>query len=254
MSSSSGSYWSATRHPWACILFVLPLLVVYEVGLYLLGPMQPEYLRNGADVWLRAALDAGGFSSAWGAPILLLAVLLAWGFIYRERQTDDHIGVWVGMTVESVIFAVALLGLSRAVWPFLHGVGQWLDGRALLDTSAATAQADPALEHIVRYLGAGLYEETLFRLLLFGGLLAIFRLAELPGLVDIVLAAVGSALLFAGAHNMGPGGEPFQSNVFLFRTMAGVFFAWVYYWRGFGIAVGAHAGYDVLVGVMMRWG
>jgi hypothetical protein len=30
--------------------------------------------------------------------------------------------------------------------------------------------------------------------------------------------------------------------------MAGVFFAWVFVIRGFGIAVGTHTAYDILVG------
>ena len=42
--------------------------------------------------------------------------------------------------------------------------------------------------------------------------------------------------------------------VILFRSVAGLYFTWVYHARGFGIAVGAHAGYDVLVGLLMRTG
>jgi membrane protease YdiL (CAAX protease family) len=60
-----------------------------------------------------------------------------------------------------------------------------------------------------------------------------------------------SALLFSTAHHIGPVGEPFHGYVFVFRTLAGVFFAVVYQYRGFGIAVGAHAFYDILVGVIL---
>jgi hypothetical protein len=31
-----------------------------------------------------------------------------------------------------------------------------------------------------------------------------------------------------------------------------LYFAWLYQARGFGIAVGAHAGYDVLVGLILQ--
>ena len=47
-------------------------------------------------------------------------------------------------------------------------------------------------------------------------------------------------------------GESFQLVTFLFRTCAGLYFTWIYNLRGFGIAVGAHASYDVLVGLLMR--
>ena len=30
-------YLSATRHPWASFLFLLPLLIAYEVGVFALG-------------------------------------------------------------------------------------------------------------------------------------------------------------------------------------------------------------------------
>src|SRR5262249_23206098 len=111
---------------------------------------------------------------------------------------------------------------------------------------------DPTVVDLVRYCGAGIYEETLFRLWFFSGLLAAFNLAELPRRTGLVLAAAASALLFAGAHNVGPYGEPFQGSLFLFRTLAGLYFAWLYCVRGFGIAVGAHAGYDVLIGLFAK--
>jgi len=66
------------------------------------------------------------------------------------------------------------------------------------------------------------------------------------------IAEIVSALVFAAAHHLGPDGEPFRLVVFSFRTCAGVYFTWIYQMRGFGIAVGAHASYDVLVGLLLR--
>ena len=60
-----------------------------------------------------------------------------------------------------------------------------------------------------------------------------------------------SAVLFAAAHHIGPYGEPFDRSVFLFRALAGLYFGLLYQLRGFGVAVGTHASYDVLVGVLM---
>ena len=57
---STGGYVPATRHPWPCLLFVFPLLVIYEVGVFSLGGAQPETVRNGADHWLRCGLGAVG--------------------------------------------------------------------------------------------------------------------------------------------------------------------------------------------------
>jgi membrane protease YdiL (CAAX protease family) len=60
-----------------------------------------------------------------------------------------------------------------------------------------------------------------------------------------------SSLAFAAVHHLGPSGETYQGFVFLFRTLAGLYFAVLYQARGFGVAVGTHACYDILVGVVL---
>jgi membrane protease YdiL (CAAX protease family) len=257
-----GEYWPRPRHPWSCVLFVLPLLMIYEVGLHFLGPTPVANLRNGADVWLRSSLASVGVAPAYGAPVALLLLMLTWTLLYREQRPRDPVGVWIGMNVESVIFAAFLYVASQGLWPLLQTLGGVLDDRhaktPVLELARRAYEvsgppvAEPALVNLVRFVGAGIYEEALFRLVLLSGLLAAFNLAELPRRWSIGCAAVASALLFAGAHNLGPHGEPFQGSLFLFRTLAGVYFAWIYCVRGFGIAVGTHAGYDVLVGLFLR--
>jgi hypothetical protein len=256
MFPDSGEYWRATRHPWSCALFVLPLLAIYEFGLYSLGPAAAETWRNGADVWLRSGLASIGISPLYGLPIALLLLFIAWTFLYRESRPGDSLGVWIGMASESVIFATLLYGIGQGSWSLLRALGGMLEEQGLPALAQASESVpdhiEPALANIVRYLGAGIYEETLFRLLFFSGLLAIFSVIELPRRWSMVLAAVASALLFAGAHNLGPRGEAFQSTLFLFRSVAGLYFSWLYCIRGFGVAVGAHAGYDLLVGLFVH--
>jgi hypothetical protein len=258
MPTEADNYWSATKHPWACVLFVLPLLATYEIGLIVLGHTAPEDLRNGADAWLRSALGEVGISPIYGAPCLLVFVLLLWGLLRREDRPLDKLGVWLGMTIESAGYAVLLLGLSQGLWHLLLRadtvLGQPSHRIAMLQLSTdARAAPEPMWGQIVSYLGAGIYEETLFRLLLFAGLLRLFSWSDArTSLAAGFLAALGSALLFAGAHHIGPNGDPFNAYVFSFRTFAGLYFAWLYQTRGFGIAVGAHAGYDVLVGLILQ--
>src|SRR5438093_1328862 len=85
-------------------------------------------------------------------------------------------------------------------------------------------------------LGAGVYEETLFRLMLVPTLFGILRLLQMPQVLASSWAVTAAALLFALAHHAGSPGEPFTWYAFIFRWMAGVFFAWVFIIRGFGIA------------------
>ncbi len=233
-------YLTAVRHPWAAALFVLPLLAAYEAGVLTQSAL-PEQVRNGADLWLRGLLALLGLSPPYAAPLLLLGLLLCWGWLRRSDRPRELLGVWVGMACESVVFAVGLWLLSLGMIPLLNGVNVYLN-----------VEHDPAVAHLLSFLGAGIYEETLFRLLLFSGLVALLRQLEFPGWWAATLAGLLSALLFSLAHHVGPCGEAFEPYAFLFRTLAGLYFAALYRLRGFGVAVGAHAGYDVLVGLLLE--
>jgi membrane protease YdiL (CAAX protease family) len=236
------NYLTATRHPWACVLFVLPLLVIYEVGVLLIAPTQPEVLRNGADIWLRWALTHVGLRQQFWPPVLLGLGLVGWAWLRRKDRPSELFSTWIGMLTESALLALTLWGISRGLRPLLEGLGLPL---------TALPPADPALARTVCFLGAGIYEEALFRLVLFSALCWLFRQGELRPWGATLLAATASALLFAAAHNVGPHGEAFESTVFLFRTLAGIYFAALLAYRGFGVAVGTHAGYDMLVGVIV---
>ncbi len=240
--SSSGDYLRATRHPWPCFLFLLPLLAAYELGVYQLGGGQPESLRNGADNWLRQGFAAIGLHQHFWAPALLLAVLALWNYARWADRPGDLLGVLSGMGIESVGFALGLWGISRGLGPLVDYFG--------LELSTGPA-GNSAVGQLVTFLGAGIYEELLFRLLLFSGLLALLRRAGTSEAMAVALGALLSATVFSAAHHVGPYGEPFEGYNFLFRTIAGLYFAGLYQFRGFGIAVGAHACYDVVVGVVI---
>ena len=233
------SYLQATRHPWSSFVFLLPLLVTYEVGVLYLGGPQADALRNGADTWLRWGLESAGLNLPWLPPALLAVIFLLWSLHRRDDIPKDLTGAVTGMVIEAVFFALGLWGLSRALDPILKGFG------IQLAWNPPTAQA---LRQTITFLGAGIYEELLFRLLLFTGLVALLRVLRLPGLLAVAFAALVSATLFSAAYHLGPCGEPFNGRFFLFRVLAGLYFTVVYQFRGFGIAAGAHALYDVVVG------
>jgi membrane protease YdiL (CAAX protease family) len=231
-------YYEATKHPLCGLLMVLPLLIVYEGGVAWFGGERPEMMRNGADVWMHAALTACGLPHGIWVPAILLGVLIGWTWVQRDQRPRRLADVAAGMILESVGAALVLWCLSRCLGMTLDQldleIGKGFDG--------VTVQ-------VISFVGAGVYEEVLFRLVLFGSLLGALRLALLPRPLAIGLAAAGSALAFAGAHHFGPCAEPFDPRAFLFRGLAGIYFTALVLARGLGIAVGAHVCYDVLVGL-----
>ena len=236
------TYVLATRHPWSCFLFLLPLLAAYEGGVWLMGGAQSHVFRNGADAWLRGALEYFGLSQLYLAPLLIAGVFVIWSLARRRDRPADILGVETGMAIESIGFALGLWGISRGLAPLLDNLGV----RLQVTTSPAV------VGQIITYVGAGIYEELLFRLLLYSGLLVILRWLGVSLLFAVLIAAAASSALFSAAHHIGPYGENFDNYVFLFRMLAGLYFALLYQLRGFGIAVGAHACYDVVVGVVVN--
>src|SRR5579864_9274575 len=235
------SYWTLTRRPLPCLIFVLPLLAAYEAGVVWLGGFSADALRTGADAWMRQGLASLGLTDQWFLPLCLIVVLLGWQAV-DPRDWRFAPSCLLGMLIESVVLAVALIGLSRLVdLGFAH-----LEGQSVLAAGATLNKV--SLSPLVGYLGAGVYEEALFRLALIPVFLACLRLLQTPTILARTLAVTGSALLFSIAHHAGSPGEAFTWFAFIFRWSAGVFFAWVFVVRGFGVAVGTHTAYDVLVG------
>lgn len=237
--TSHMSYLRATRHPWPCLLFVLPLLIAYESGVVVLGGPHPENLRNGADNWLRVGLTRVGISWVWLPPAVLLALMAVWTWKRWYERPNEAFAVLSGMILESVAYAIGLWAVSRALGPLLQQFGIEL----------STGAAEPAVGQVITYLGAGIYEEALFRLILFSCILRLLRTLDVNGLLAAAVAASASALLFSAAHHIGPYGQPYSNYLFLFRLIAGLYFAILFQARGFGIAVGAHACYNLMVSI-----
>ncbi len=240
-------YTKATCHPWPSLLFVLPLLAAYELGVLYLGGTNPETIRNGADHWLRCALDFIGVRFFWVPPAVLAIVFVFWTAHRWKDRPGEIVGVLSGMILESVAYALGLWALSRLLVPILLQAGFELT--VPLEEPASFTYTDPALRQVITYLGAGIYEEAVFRLALFSTLVTLLRFADVSRFLAVALASVGSAILFSVAHHLGPYGQPYSNYLFLFRLLAGVYFALLFETRGFGIAVGSHACYNVMVSV-----
>lgn len=236
-------YWGQTRRPLVALAFVLPLLAMYELGVLWLGP---QAMRNGADIWLRQLLDTIGFGQYFLLPILTVSILLAWHHTTQQpwRMTPS---VLYGMLTECVVLACALIVIAQ-----IHGacVQAILTPQSRLPLTAAIGDTSwSVFSLIVGYSGAGIYEEVMFRLALMPLAVLGFRWTGLSATYSTVAAVIGTSLLFSGAHYIGDLGQAFDFYTFGFRFFAGVFFSVLFVYRGFGIAAGTHAVYDIFVGV-----
>jgi membrane protease YdiL (CAAX protease family) len=150
------------------------------------------------------------------------------------------------MMVETLIWAIILAGTAKVLALLLAG------NATPLQTEAGPSDgARQIFARIVAYIGAGIYEELLFRMLLLPAVAGLIHLTGTPKGTSYLLAAILTAVGFALAHYL-PGGETFVWNsvaawhALVFRTLAGLAFAGIFLWRGFGIAAGVHVAYDIL--------
>lgn len=239
-------YFRLTRSVTYSVIFSAPLLLLYELGAALLAHEDEGSLRNGADVLLRSLLASGGIrgTAAFTAVLLAIAAVMV-ALERRHRRIPLRAAPFAGMAAESLLYATffgSVVGTLTA-W-VLRG------GSARLAAGEGPVSALGLHEGIVLSLGAGIYEELVFRVLLVGGLWGVFRSSGLGRSQSGAFSAVLAALLFSGFHYIGPYGDPWALPSFLFRFLAGLAFSVLFLVRGFGVTAWTHALYDVLLFVM----
>jgi len=246
LGSALRDYFTATRRPLYSIIIATPFFVAYELGVAFLLPAQPpeHQLRNTAEVILHRPETAIGRHAAYILPVALgLALLLL--LDRRERKANRA-------AARPIAFRPAYLG-----WMFLEGLLLAIPLPFLLGEIAQRLAATSGggggggsslLFALTSMCGAGAYEELLFRLFIFWGFLWLGTgLLGLHRLASGILAAVIGGLLFALFHPQGNFFSPsFSPLFFAFATLAGIYLSAVCYFRSFGLAVAAHASYDIL--------
>lgn len=237
------SYWQASRSARYSVLFALPLLVAYETLAFLLEGSATTGVRNGADVILKSLFLALG--GARGLLVFDLVLLGVGGtLVWRDRKNGGplRIGIFGGMLAESVLLALcfgAVAGLLTAVL---------LRGPSALAVGGLGQFGLPT--QIMLSLGAGIYEELLFRVILVGGLIALARSVFRWGAIGAnSFAVILGALIFSAFHYIGAYGDTWSLASFTFRFVSGVLFSGLFVLRGFGVTAWTHALYDVFVSI-----
>ena len=223
-------YLQKSQTPLASLWFVLPLLVLHEVGVQLYATLPGggvEY-RIEAFTLLTRFLETCGATGRYLPALAVVAILGAWHWARGDRWDFDFRTVG-GMAVESLLLAAPLAGVY-----FLF--------------SPSTPQFAPAGEWKLMaslYLGAGVYEEFVFRLAGFSVLsFLIIDIGRVSAGTGRALVVLLSALLFAGYHMLGSMPYPLPSLVFV--ALRGVLYGIIFLERGFGVSVGVHTAYDLL--------
>lgn len=257
LSSTTNRYWRASRAPRYSLSFAFPLLVAYETLAFTLSHQAMTGVRNGADVLLKSAFVLLGGRNGlivFGVLLVGTGAVLAWRDRHRSGPLEGRI--FALMALESVLYAL-LFGLvvgtltGLLLRPFHPSVAVTASP-AGFRLQAGTPGLGLATQLMIS-LGAGIYEELLFRVLLVGALAwAARRLFGWSTGAAGIFATVVGALIFSAFHYLGPYGDHLEVASFTFRAIAGVMFSALYLLRGFGITAWTHALYDVFLAVLGR--
>ncbi len=207
----------------ASLVLIFPLLLAYAIGVLFVGRV------NGADVITRAV-----YATLGRTPYLLAYAAAAVLYLLWVRRN--------GRAATLRLDVVAPVALEASIYAFTLGAAITLVLDKLLGLGIGMGS-------IVAALGAGVHEELVFRLGLFAGIVSVLRGT---GRLGVLVALLVSSVLFAGAHHIGPYGEPYSHHAFAFRVCAGAAFAAIFWFRSLAHAVYAHVLYDIVVAASSR--
>src|SRR5690349_17928465 len=199
----------AKSSAWTDLGLTLPIFVIYHLGVMFLP------VRNAADVVTQELValahhDRISYAALTvGLGALFVAALLMLGRGDKLLRWQSF--AWLAL--EGVVYAVAMRLVAAAV------VGELFLGNGLLGGGV-----EGRFTGFIMSLGAGLYEEVAFRVVLFGLGLACLRVLLRPKSafqrwsLAIGWAAV-CALVFSAWHHVGAYGDALDARVFVFRAV-----------------------------------
>ena len=227
------NYWRYSRSAYYSAVAALPLLVIYEI-LIVLSQSRYWGIRNAADVWIRTFLMAFDLQ-AQHITFVLIGISLALIPITKSRAR----GIKLKANYFALMFAECLA--------FSLVLGVVLQSILRLGGLSSGGPGSGLMQNLALSVGAGLFEEIIFRVILLNLLFLLLS----PLLKKKVVAAVFSVLLasflFSLSHYVGTMADTWQLYSFMFRWAAGLLFTVLYFVRGFAITAYTHALYDIWV-------
>jgi hypothetical protein len=278
-------YYARTARPIYGLVFLLPFIILYEILVLVVNPQllsEPASNVRGAVVsfvWVQNFLQYIGMDtkSAWlFAPAVVILTLIVLQLTSRQswkiKASDFFImaGECIVLAIPLIILALVLNREPNRQSAAVNFLPVTLC-QTVCDNNTAAQDSSSQNSHtglnrksvqmdLLTGIGAGIYEELIFRLILISLSMMFFEVVlGVPKTKAIIISVIISSVLFSLHHHFVflngqfARGEIFTLTRFAFRTVAGIFFAIIFAIRGFGIAAGTHAFYDIIATLLNAW-
>lgn len=234
--NAPGRYFDQTRGLLYSYLFSLPLFFLYEILIRFSNVGTVEPVRISVDVWFQQLFTMAGLDALTAS--FAIAFFFGAVILFRKRKQLPALKprYFFYLLLESVVYAILF---SALISHFLELILQ-------MDLSQNTASLSK-LQLFALSLGAGLYEELFFRVILVSALFFLFNRFFDDSKIAYACSAIIAAVAFSGVHYVGEYADAWVLSSFLYRFLFGLTLNVIYVIRGFGCAAWTHALYDLLV-------
>ena len=227
-------YINYSKNILSSLLFIFPLLLLYEFIAFFKFSNSDIIIRNTADTIFRDFIKLFTENVFLVQSIVILLFLIFY-YIYNKNNSYKHefnIKYISFMYIEGFFYGLLLLF-------FLNGLNvfQRLD----------VFQYNDYIISFYLCLGAGIWEEILFRLIIFNLFIYLTSFVFKNGCISLLLSIFISSVIFSLFHYIGSFSDTFTMYSFIIRFAGGVYLAVIYYYRGLGIAMFSHFIYDFLI-------
>ncbi|GAG30339.1 unnamed protein product [marine sediment metagenome] len=222
-----------TLRPLNNLVFLAPFLVFFQIGTSIYGTN------------LLAPRDLDRLLTYFGAtgpylPVLTIVLVMLAQHLFHKDRWEIQPKTIAGMLGESILWMIPLIGMMH------------MSGRLFAQQAASAPSAEQIFQQLLSSVGAGIYEEFIFRLVFICLTLVIF--VDVFGLkkepfaaAAILVGAVTFALYHLPNAEAAAGVSSLPWRELIFRTLAGIYLGIVFIMRGFGITVATHAFYNIYV-------
>jgi|TARA_B100001093_G_scaffold520323_1_gene614688 hypothetical protein len=222
-------YFFKSKSLFYSLIFTLPLFLTYEIGILFMFQTGSSYVKNGGDVLIEEFIKMLGVNGYYAASSIFITVLFFTFISQRKKFKTFEVkyNYLFFMFIESLLYAYLLLLVLQNIYLFQGTNTNWLN-------------------NFILSIGAGLYEELIFRfLLIFMFTKSIAFILKTKEFNSLILSIIISSILFSTFHYIGA--ESFTPMSFSLRFLAGIYLSVIYINRGFGIVALTHAFYDLFV-------